>query len=89
MISNNLVYYSADDAIDLNSCSNILIEKNTLINKFDKGILLVDWGNDFVTEHGRSNNINIINNIIFLGNNVGVAIKDSSDSLFIEQYYRI
>ena len=35
-------------------------------------------GNDFVTEHGRSNNINIINNII-LGNNVGVAIKDSSE----------
>ena len=79
LISNNLVYYSADDAIDLNSCSNILIEKNTLINNSDKGISIgVDWGNDFVTEHGRSNNINIINNII-LGNNVGVAIKDSSE----------
>jgi len=79
LISNNLVYYSADDAIDLNSCSNILIEKNTLINNSDKGISIgVDWGNNFVTEHGRSNNINIINNII-LGNNVGVAIKDSSE----------
>ena len=79
LISNNLVYYSADDAIDLNSCSNILIEKNTLINNADKAISIgVDWGNDFVTEHGRSKNINIINNII-LGNNVGIAIKDSSE----------
>lgn len=79
IISNNLVVDSPDDAIDLNSCSNIIIKKNTLLNNGDKGISIgVDWGNKFITSHGKSFNIQVNNNYV-LGNNIGVAVKDSSE----------
>ena len=81
-IINNIVMDSPDDAIDLNDCSNIKIKSNYLINNNDKGISIgTDWANEFISKNpqfnGKSINIEVSNNYI-LGNNIGIAVKDSS-----------
>tara|TARA_B100001029_G_C15060277_1_gene457831 strand:- start:844 stop:3591 length:2748 start_codon:yes stop_codon:yes gene_type:complete len=81
-IINNIVMNSPDDAIDLNDCSNIEIKSNYLINNYDKGISIgTDWANEFISKNpqfnGKSINIKVSNNYI-LGNNIGIAVKDSS-----------
>ena len=81
-IINNIVMDSPDDAIDLNDCSNIKIKSNYLINNNDKGISIgTDWANEFISKNpqfnGKSIDIEVSNNYI-LGNNIGIAVKDSS-----------
>ena len=81
-IINNIVMNSPDDAIDLNDCSNVKIKSNYLINNYDKGISIgTDWANEFISKNpqfnGKSSNIEVYNNYI-LGNNIGLAVKDSS-----------
>ncbi|OUV52288.1 MAG: hypothetical protein CBC73_05705 [Flavobacteriales bacterium TMED113] len=81
-IINNIVMNSPDDAIDLNDCSNIKIKSNFLINNYDKGISIgTDWANEFISKNpqfnGKSIDIEVSNNYI-LGNNIGIAVKDSS-----------
>ena len=71
LIENCVVKNSPDDAIDMNACHNIVIRNNTLINNSDKGISV---GKE---QYGHSSNIFIENNTI-VGNNIGVAVKDSS-----------
>lgn len=72
IIRNNYVINSPDDAIDLNACNNILIEKNSLFYNADKAISI---GTE---EYGASiKNIQIKNNLI-VGNKTAIAIKDSS-----------
>ncbi|PCI98985.1 MAG: hypothetical protein COB15_04800 [Flavobacteriales bacterium] len=72
VIRNNYVTRSPDDAVDLNNCNNILIEKNILFNNKDKGISI---GTE---QYGASiKNIQIKNNLI-VGNKTAIAIKDSS-----------
>ena len=70
-IRNNFVVESPDDAIDMNSCSNIIVENNLLLNNNDKGISV---GTE---QYGPSTNILIQNNII-INNKIGISIKDSS-----------
>jgi parallel beta-helix repeat protein len=71
LVSGNYVSFSKDDAVDLNDCRNVLISNNCFINNGDKGISVG------VDKKGRSQNINITNNI-FYKNNVGCEVKDSS-----------
>ncbi len=72
IIRNNFVTRSPDDAVDLNACSNILIENNMLFNNKDKAISI---GTE---QYGASiKNIQIKNNLI-VRNKTGIAIKDSS-----------
>ena len=81
-ISNNIVMFSPDDAIDLNDCSNIVIKENVLLHNTDKGISIgTDWNNKFVASktgfNRKSSNI-LINNNYIMGNQTGLSIKDSS-----------
>jgi len=72
IIRNNYVIKSPDDAIDLNACNNILIEKNILYNNKDKAISI---GTE---EYGPSiKNIQIKNNLI-VRNKTAIGVKDSS-----------
>ena len=71
LIENCMIKNSPDDAIDLNACHNIIVRNNVILNNSDKGISV---GKE---QYGHSSNILIDNNII-LGNNIGIAVKDSS-----------
>ena len=71
-ISNNFVYNSPDDAIDLNACTDVLIHNNTLVNCADKGVSIG------AEQYGKSSNITLSNNYI-LGNKIGLSVKDSAD----------
>lgn len=71
-IKNNYVVSSPDDAIDLNHCSNVLIEGNFLLNNNDKGISI---GTE---QYGPSRKNIVIKNNVLVGNQIGIAIKDSS-----------
>ena len=71
IISGNRVENSPDDAIDLNGCYNVKIINNILLNSKDKAISI---GTE---QYGASKNIYVEKNLI-VGNNVGIAIKDSS-----------
>ena len=71
LIENCVVKNSPDDAIDMNACHNIVVRNNTIINNSDKGISV---GKE---QYGHSSSILIENNTI-VGNNIGVAVKDSS-----------
>lgn len=76
IIRNNRVINSPDDAIDMNGCSNIQIENNFLSNNADKGISVGHEGN------GPSRNITIKNNVI-VNSKTGIAVKDSSEAIVI------
>jgi len=71
VIKGNKVENSPDDAIDLNGCYNVIITNNILLNSKDKAISI---GTE---QYGASKNIYVEKNLI-VGNNVGIAIKDSS-----------
>ena len=71
LIENCVVKNSPDDAIDMNACHNIIVRNNFIFNNSDKGISV---GKE---QYGHSSNILIENNT-FIGNNIGVAVKDSS-----------
>ena len=70
-IRGNIIIDSPDDAIDMNGCSNILIENNILANNNDKAVSV---GTE---QYGPSYNIRIKNNFM-IKNNCGVSVKDSS-----------
>lgn len=76
IIRNNRVLNSPDDAIDMNGCRNINIEKNFLLNNLDKGISVGHEGN------GPSHDIIIKNNVI-INSKTGIAVKDSSEAIVI------
>lgn len=63
-----------DDAIDLNNCSNILIDSNVIINAADRGM---EIGSE---NFGSSDNI-IINRNLVIGCNEGVIFKENSFGL--------
>jgi len=69
LIKNNFVLNSPDDAIDLNGCTNVLIQGNTIANCDDKGISIG------ASEEGKSLNIEINDNYIF-GCAIGLSVKD-------------
>ena len=71
LIENCIIKNSPDDAIDMNACHNIVVRNNVIFNNSDKGISV---GKE---QYGHSSNILIENNRI-MGNNIGVAVKDSS-----------
>ena len=71
VIENCVVKNSPDDAIDMNACHNIIVRNNVILNNSDKGISV---GKE---QYGPSSNILIDNNRI-IGNNIGIAVKDSS-----------
>jgi len=69
LIKNNFVLNSPDDAIDLNGCTNVLIQGNTVANCDDKGISIG------ASEEGKSSNIQIKDNYVF-GCAIGLSVKD-------------
>ena len=76
VIKNNQVLNSPDDAIDMNGCENIIIEKNFLSDNMDKGISVGHEGN------GPCSNIIIKDNVI-INSKTGIAVKDSSEAIII------
>jgi parallel beta-helix repeat protein len=76
VIKNNQVLNSPDDAIDMNGCKNIIIEKNFLSDNLDKGISVGHEGN------GPCGNIIIKDNVI-INSKTGIAVKDSSQAIII------
>lgn len=75
-ITNNLFVDNWDDAIDLNNCSNILIDSNTIIHAFDRGI---EIGSE---RFGSSTNITVHRNLI-TNCKEGITFKEGSTGLII------
>ncbi len=75
-ITNNLFVDNWDDAIDLNNCSNILIDSNTIIHAFDRGI---EIGSE---RFGSSVNITVHRNLI-TNCKEGITFKEGSTGLVI------
>ena len=75
-ITNNLFIDNWDDAIDLNNCSNILIDSNTIIHAFDRGL---EIGSE---RFGSSTNITVHRNLI-TNCKEGIAFKEGSTGLVI------
>jgi spore coat protein CotH len=80
LISMNVVRFSKDDAIDLNDCKNVVIEKNVLCQNRDKAISVG------VDHSGKSENILIYANYI-CQNKTGAEIKDSSDARILDNVF--
>jgi hypothetical protein len=72
IIRNNFVTKSPDDAIDLNACNNILIEKNILIANKDKAISI---GTE---QYGASLKGIVVKHNLIIKNKSAISIKDSS-----------
>lgn len=74
-ITNNVFRDSGDDAIDLNSCENIIIQGNDISGLHDAGMEL---GSE---NFGRSINIMTKNNVI-RNSKYGILLKESSTATF-------
>jgi parallel beta-helix repeat protein len=70
------IYNANDDGIDINNCDDIQITGNFIVNAADKGISV---GNE---EVGASLNALIKRNIIS-NCNIGIAVKDSSEAIIL------
>ncbi len=71
LICNNVFTYLPDDAIDLNNCSNIIIDSNIIIAAEDRGM---EIGSE---NFGNSENIMVSRNLI-IGCNEGIIFKENS-----------
>ena len=82
MIRRNVFSDLPDDAIDLNNCSNIVIDSNTIINAEDRGM---EIGSE---NFGSSENIMVNRNLI-IGCNEGIVFKENSyGSLSNNTFYK-
>ena len=75
VVENNLIEDSKDDGLDLGSAQDVLIRNNIIARSGDKGISV-----------GEGSKIDAYYNLL-AGNNIGVANKDGSKALLIDNYF--
>lgn len=79
-LSLNTIIDCPDDGIDLNHCSNIIIDSNYIQQSEDRGIEIGSENN------GSSSNI-ILKNNVFNENNIGVIFKENSSGTIINNTF--
>jgi hypothetical protein len=75
VVENNLVEDCKDDGIDLGSAQDVLVRNNVIVRSGDKGISI-----------GEGSKIDAYYNLL-AGNNIGMANKDGSKAMLIDNYF--